>query len=247
MSASYRRCPASPANCEVRIGCLANILFAGLSGCLLGRCLLKTVFCCVRVSNHVPCRRVALLAPRAAGRGAGADVDWFCRLQCRYVDAPLAKFIFQSLCIPAGSDGFGPDAHGRTPRASAIFPSAVPVTVSIIGAAAAVCGSAVLSNRRCVRRRARPGLLFSASPSDSSTGSVAPRSVAARGPGQGGTTIIVGTSDTLEILSRRYNVSAAAIMQANGYKGPRALSPGQQLIIPHPTASVAAAPRLPRR
>ncbi len=76
------------------------------------------------------------------------------------------------------------------------------------------------------------------------TGSVAPRSVAARGFGHGGTTIIVGTSDTLEILSRRYNVSAAAIMQANGYKGPRALSPGQQLIIPHPSASVAAAPAL---
>jgi murein DD-endopeptidase MepM/ murein hydrolase activator NlpD len=76
-----------------------------------------------------------------------------------------------------------------------------------------------------------------------STGTVAPRSVAAtHGFGQGGTTIIVGTSDTLEILSRRYNVSSAAIMQANGYKGPRALSPGQQLIIPHPAASVAAAP-----
>ena len=77
------------------------------------------------------------------------------------------------------------------------------------------------------------------------TGTVAPRSVAAtHGPGQGGTTIIVGTSDTLEILSRRYNVSAAEIMRANGYKGPRALSPGQQLIIPHPAASVAAAPAL---
>jgi murein DD-endopeptidase MepM/ murein hydrolase activator NlpD len=73
------------------------------------------------------------------------------------------------------------------------------------------------------------------------TGSVAPRSVAAtHGLGQGGTTIIVGTSDTLEILSRRYNVSPAAIMQANGYKGPRTLSPGQQLIIPHPTATAAA-------
>jgi LysM repeat protein len=58
------------------------------------------------------------------------------------------------------------------------------------------------------------------------TGSVAPRSVAAtHGLGQGGTTIIVGTSDTLEILSRRYNVSPAAIMQANGYKGPRTLPP----------------------
>jgi murein DD-endopeptidase MepM/ murein hydrolase activator NlpD len=73
------------------------------------------------------------------------------------------------------------------------------------------------------------------------TGSVAPRSIAAtHSAGQGGTTIIVGTSDTLEILSRRYNVSAAAIMQANGYKGPRVLSPGQQLIIPHQTAAVAA-------
>ena len=55
-----------------------------------------------------------------------------------------------------------------------------------------------------------------------------------------GTTIIVGTSDTLDILARRYNVSAAAILQANGYKGPRTLSPGQQLIIPRQTAAVAA-------
>jgi murein DD-endopeptidase MepM/ murein hydrolase activator NlpD len=72
------------------------------------------------------------------------------------------------------------------------------------------------------------------------TGSVPPRSVAAVHPGQG-TTIIVGTSDTLEVLARRYNVTPAAILQANGYKGPRALSPGQQLIIPRPSA-VAAAP-----
>src|SRR5216684_3905951 len=73
------------------------------------------------------------------------------------------------------------------------------------------------------------------------TGTVAPRSVAAiRSPGPGSTTIIVGTSDTLDTLSRRYNVSPAAILQANGYKGPRTLSPGQQLIIPRPTAIVAA-------
>jgi murein DD-endopeptidase MepM/ murein hydrolase activator NlpD len=80
-----------------------------------------------------------------------------------------------------------------------------------------------------------------AHPQLETTGSIAPRSVAAtHGPGQGGTTIIVGTSDTLEMLSHRYNVSSAAIMQANGYKGPRTLSPGQQLIIPRQTASVAA-------
>jgi murein DD-endopeptidase MepM/ murein hydrolase activator NlpD len=73
------------------------------------------------------------------------------------------------------------------------------------------------------------------------TGTVAPRSVAAtRAPAQAGTTIIVGTSDSLETLSRRYNVSTAAILRANGYKGPRALSPGQQLIIPRQTAAVAS-------
>ena len=60
------------------------------------------------------------------------------------------------------------------------------------------------------------------------------------GSGHGGTTIIVGTSDTLDTLSRHYNVSPAAILQANGYKGPRALSPGQQLIIPRPTTAAAA-------
>ncbi|XSC46680.1 peptidoglycan DD-metalloendopeptidase family protein [Bradyrhizobium sp. RDT10] len=77
------------------------------------------------------------------------------------------------------------------------------------------------------------------------TATVPPRSVAAARPAApNGTTIIVGTSDTLDILAKRYNVSAAAILQANGYKGPRVLSPGQQLIIPRPTAVAAAAPAL---
>jgi LysM repeat protein len=77
------------------------------------------------------------------------------------------------------------------------------------------------------------------------TATVPPRSVAAARPAaQNGTTIIVGTSDTLDLLAKRYNVSAAAILQANGYKGPRVLSPGQQLIIPKQTAVAAAAPAL---
>ncbi|HEV7411831.1 MAG TPA: peptidoglycan DD-metalloendopeptidase family protein [Bradyrhizobium sp.] len=74
------------------------------------------------------------------------------------------------------------------------------------------------------------------------TGSVAPRSIAAtRAPGrETGSTIIVGTSDTMEGLSQRYGVTSAEILKANGYKGPRALQPGQQLIIP--PRAVAAAP-----
>ena len=75
------------------------------------------------------------------------------------------------------------------------------------------------------------------------TGSV-PHSVAAVHRPSHGTTIIVGTSDTLDLLARRYNVTPAAILQANGYKGPRVLSPGQQLIIPRPGAVAAAPPCL---
>ncbi len=73
------------------------------------------------------------------------------------------------------------------------------------------------------------------------TGSVAPRSVAAtHASDRGPTTIIVGTSDTLEIIARRYHVTPAAILAANGYKGPRVLSPGQQLVIPRASAAAAS-------
>ena len=86
-----------------------------------------------------------------------------------------------------------------------------------------------------------------AQPKLETTASVPLRSVAATRPAPqtAGTTIIVGTSDTLDILARRYNVAPAAILAANGYKGPRTLSPGQQLIIPHPAAAVAAAAPVP--
>lgn len=72
------------------------------------------------------------------------------------------------------------------------------------------------------------------------TATVPPRSVAAAQPA-GGTKIIVGTSDTLDVLAKRYHVTPQAILAANGYKGPRALSPGQQLIIPHPATAAAPA------
>jgi murein DD-endopeptidase MepM/ murein hydrolase activator NlpD len=78
-----------------------------------------------------------------------------------------------------------------------------------------------------------------AQPRLETTATVPPRSVAAAQPA-GGSKIIVGTSDTLDVLAKRYHVTPQAIMAANGYKGPRALSPGQQLIIPHPGATAAA-------
>src|ERR1700744_1035318 len=79
-----------------------------------------------------------------------------------------------------------------------------------------------------------------AKPKLETTGTVPPRSVASAHPQ--GTTIIVGTSDTLEVLAQRYHVTPAAILAANGYKGPRTLSPGQQLIIPNAATAAATAP-----
>ena len=72
-----------------------------------------------------------------------------------------------------------------------------------------------------------------------STGTAGPRDGWNR---SGSTPIIVGTSDTLEGLSHRYGVSTAEILKANGYRGPRRLQPGQQLIIPKHGAVADAAP-----
>lgn len=80
-----------------------------------------------------------------------------------------------------------------------------------------------------------------AQPHLETTATVPPRSVAAAQP-VGGTKIIVSTSDTLDLLAKRYRVTPQAILAANGYKGPRALSPGQQLIIPHQATAAAPAP-----
>ena len=80
-----------------------------------------------------------------------------------------------------------------------------------------------------------------AQPHLETTSSVPPRSVAAA-PHPAHIKIIVGTSDTLEVLAHRYRVTAAAIMAANGYKGPRTLSPGQSLLIPQPASPASAAP-----
>ncbi|MCK1578308.1 LysM peptidoglycan-binding domain-containing M23 family metallopeptidase [Bradyrhizobium sp. 168] len=80
-----------------------------------------------------------------------------------------------------------------------------------------------------------------AQPHLETTATVPPRSVAAAQP-VGGTKIILGTSDTLDLLAKRYRVTPQAILAANGYKGPRALSPGQQLIIPHQATAAAPAP-----
>ncbi|MBR0962171.1 LysM peptidoglycan-binding domain-containing M23 family metallopeptidase [Bradyrhizobium japonicum] len=101
-----------------------------------------------------------------------------------------------------------------------------------------VAGGGVSGGGRGVSSYAPP-----AQPHLETTATVPPRSVAAAQPA-GGAKIIVGTSDTLDVLAKRYHVTPQAILAANGYKGPRALSPGQQLIIPHPATAAAPAPAM---
>lgn len=101
--------------------------------------------------------------------------------------------------------------------------------------------------------RPMPSYAQPARPAIENTASVAPRPASAPTGlgGSGGTPIIVGTSDTLEGLAKRYNVSTAAILAANGYRGPRTLQPGQALVIPRqqvaaaPVAAPVAAPARP--
>ncbi len=49
---------------------------------------------------------------------------------------------------------------------------------------------------------------------------------------EGGTPIVVEPGETLETMSRRYNVPVSAIMQANNISNPTAIHPGEHLVIP---------------
>jgi len=121
--------------------------------------------------------------------------------------------------------------YSRPAQSSSLPPPAVSTPQSF-----PVANSGVSGGGRGVASYAPPS-----QPKLETTASVPSRSVAAARP-VGPTKIIVGTSDTLDVLAHRYHVTPAAILAANGYKGPRTLSPGQSLIIPHSTATAAAAP-----
>jgi murein DD-endopeptidase MepM/ murein hydrolase activator NlpD len=175
-------------------------------------------------SRRVP--HVAVLALMSIGF-AGCSADMSTRLSQDSFSNPFASQPEATASVPSATvERRELPQYARPQGQSAAPPIAAPQSYPTAGAS---------GGGRGATSYAPPGRPIE------TTGSAAPRSVAANhGSGQGGTTIIVGTSDTLDTLSRRYNVSPAAILQANGYKGPRTLSPGQQLIIPRQTAAAAA-------
>src|SRR5260370_26336978 len=173
-------------------------------------------------SRRMP--QVAVLALMSIGF-AGCSADMWTRVAQNPFSNPFASQPEAKGSVPAVE-------RRELPQYSRPQSSALPIAAPQSYPTAGVAGSG-----------AGRGLNSYAPPAHplETTGTVAPRSVAAtHGAGQGGTTIIVGTSDTLDTLARRYNVSPDALLQPNRYKGPRTLSPGQQLIIPRQTASVAA-------
>jgi murein DD-endopeptidase MepM/ murein hydrolase activator NlpD len=190
-------------------------------------------------SRRVP--QVAVLALMSVGF-AGCSADMQTRLSDSSFSNPFASQpeATGSVRTPAVERREQPQ-YARPQASAPQFQSqALPAPAAVAPSAYPASSGGVSGGGRGISSYAPP----SRSPIET-TATVPPRSVAAARPSaQNGATIIVGTSDTLDGLAKRYNVSAAAILQANGYKGPRVLSPGQQLIIPRQTAVAAAAPAL---
>ena len=152
---------------------------------------------------------------------AGCSADMSTRLSQNSIPNPFASQPEATSSVPAPS-------FERHDLPQPVRPPVVAAPQSYPSASTGVSGGG-----RGVASYAPP-----AQPRLEATGSVPPRPVAA--PHPQGITVIVGTSDTLEVLAQRYHVTPAAILAANGYKGPRVLSPGQQLIIPRPAIAAAA-------
>jgi murein DD-endopeptidase MepM/ murein hydrolase activator NlpD len=202
-------------------------------------------------SRRLP--QVAALALMSFGiAGCSADMQTRLSQSQNSFSNPFNSDATGSVQPPAPIDHRREAPQYARPPASAYSSSALPPAVAAPQSYPSGGGSGgISSGGRGVSSYAPP-----AQPQLEATNAVtAPRSIAAARPAPSlasgpapspapKTTIIVGTSDTLDIIARRYHVTPAEILAANGYKGPRALSPGQQLVIPRPggPAVAAAAP-----
>ena len=198
-----------------------------------------------RVAELLRSRRmpqVAVLALMSVGF-AGCSADMQTRLSDSSFSNPFASQPEATGSVrPPAAERREPAQYARPQASSApqFQSQALPPPAAVAPSAYPASSGGVSGGGRGISSYAPP----SHSPIET-TATVPPRSVAAARPSaQNGSTIIVGTSDTLDSLAKRHNVSPAAILQANGYKGPRVLSPGQQLIIPKQTAVAGAAPSL---
>jgi murein DD-endopeptidase MepM/ murein hydrolase activator NlpD len=83
-------------------------------------------------------------------------------------------------------------------------------------------------------------------PSQDVTGSVTaerPQAPVGHWTWEGGTPVVVGSDETIDIIGRKYGVPAFAIMQANGLNDASQARPGQRLVIPRYVVAAAPAAR----
>jgi murein DD-endopeptidase MepM/ murein hydrolase activator NlpD len=83
-------------------------------------------------------------------------------------------------------------------------------------------------------------------PNNDVTGTLPPPPPPPKWTWEGGTPITVGPGETLEMISRRYGVPVAAIMEANSIANPAMVHPGEHLVIPRRQSPAGYAPPAPR-
>jgi murein DD-endopeptidase MepM/ murein hydrolase activator NlpD len=93
---------------------------------------------------------------------------------------------------------------------------------------------------------------FNGDPRLETSGAIAAQPTLGRAAGgnwswDGGVAVTVARGDTVGSIARRHHVPASAIIQANNLSVPRALRPGQHLVVPrYSTSPIPAAPTPPR-
>jgi murein DD-endopeptidase MepM/ murein hydrolase activator NlpD len=177
-----------------------------------------------------------LILVAVSAAGCSADTT-------RFSDQPLGN-PFASKAAPAATEVTGSIKSTGQVQSQPLAPPAGQVASAPLQPPA-VRPATVASNTGGVAGGGRGMASYNPSPGDI-TGSVnAPRPVApARAwDWDGGTAVTVGQGDTVDSLSRRYNVPASAIMQANAISSPAGIRPGQRLVIPrYNTSSIGAQP-----
>jgi murein DD-endopeptidase MepM/ murein hydrolase activator NlpD len=181
--------------------------------------------------------RVATVAV-LAGLGAGCSAD-----TSRFADSPFSNpFKSQQTASIPEPDAYPTPRVTAQPLAASTVPSIRPIAAQPlppVGSVGTMAASPSPQPSYTFNRRAGSNL--------SSTGTVsnAPR-VTSSGRGgwsaAGGTVVAARDGDTVERLSNRYGVPAAAIREANGL-GSGALEAGREVTIPVYNAGVPAAPR----
>jgi murein DD-endopeptidase MepM/ murein hydrolase activator NlpD len=190
-----------------------------------------------RLRPHVSVLTLIALSPFAAGlAGCSSDVT-------RFSDSPFSS-PYASRNASASPEVTGSVSRVPTGRVesrplpqtySAALPPPPPRTPSATGSATGATGMASYRPPHGdVTGSIEPTYASRPASQPARTAMAAPRPHAASN-----TVITIHSGETIAVLSRRYGVSIAEIIQANRLPSPNSLKIGQQIVIPHTAAAQA--------